>query len=162
MAYKCREVVLEYPVQRFGEEVEDIWCGSAAEAEDDVVVELLLPSEAEQVPVFAPNRDVSEGGLEIKFDKSGALSGSDDVSDCAVNHVILDRGFRVGDAVVNGPILGPRKVMYAANLRGTLPGYRAEWRATEILERWFEKRTGSPPVGDLRGYVCGQSGSCSR
>jgi hypothetical protein len=75
MADQGGKIVLEYPVQCLCEEVEDVWCGSASEAKYDVVVEFLLPSEPEQMPVCGADGDVPESRLEVKLDEARAATG---------------------------------------------------------------------------------------
>jgi hypothetical protein len=126
MPYEGRQVVLQDPMQSLRKEVEDVWSRSATKTEDDVVVEFFFPCEAEQMSVRRSHRDMAESGLEVEFDEETAAAGLYDVGDCAVNHVVLDGSFGVGDAIIHGPAAGPREMVDAPDLGGSFASYRAQ------------------------------------
>lgn len=57
------------PVQGFGKEVENVWCGFKAKDKDNIVVEIAVPETAEKVPVARGDGDVAKGLLQIKLSK---------------------------------------------------------------------------------------------
>jgi phosphoribosylformylglycinamidine (FGAM) synthase-like amidotransferase family enzyme len=114
------------PMQGLRKQVEDVWCRATSEAEHNVVVEQLVPGKTEQMPVCGSYGDVTESGFKIKLCKMGAAAGGNDIADCTINHVVLNGGFRVGDACIHGTISRPREVMDAANLVRTFAGYGAQ------------------------------------
>ena len=67
MADVCGDVGLNDPMKCLCKEVEDIQCGTASEAEDDVVVKPVVPGEAEEWPVGRAYGDVEECFLEVEF-----------------------------------------------------------------------------------------------
>jgi hypothetical protein len=65
MAKTGRDMSFENPMQSFSKEVEDIGCGTKAKGEDNIVIEPIIPSEAQKVPVSFADRYLTKGLFQI-------------------------------------------------------------------------------------------------
>ncbi len=101
MAERRGDMALNNPVESFSEKVENVRCRLRAEDQYDTVIELILPSAAQQIPVGCANGDVPECILQIELGEEAALTKAPNLGYSGIEGFVNDARFGVRYAVIN-------------------------------------------------------------